>query len=599
MDARTRKILYTLIASAQVVFFVAGSLRYGTFHNETFDLAFYARIAWGLPQGDLNEPVVGANILGLHLSPVLFVVGCAGWLVGQVRALLFVQAAALAFAALPLARIAHRRFGEIGAIGAAVVWLVYPNLFQVAAAEAHPGTLAVLPLAYLCDALDRRDPRAFVWAFVGVLMCREDLGLMAACFALFGAYASGPHRRLYLGLAAVSLAYVAFFALVLLPVFGPQEQGSLALHFGHWGTSLPTVLAYLAAHPAELWAHLAEPERARYLLVIVVPLGGMALLAPEWLLLCAPVLLMNLLSQFPGTTDLGSHYLTPATPVLAAATWIGLERAVRHACRPSGYVIALALTAIGVHIAIGRSPASLHFDSAPFVEDSRTRAASSIVSRIPSAAPVQAPYELLPHLAERRLVYRAPPPERRTPYTVLSVAHRLGRAGDQDLIRTSEEPLVRNWLAKTTHTLLVANDYYLLFQVSDKGPREGVGGRAIVGHVDPRLGTPITGCLAVLDARVLPSRELVLRMVARSACAADLTLLIGTGWKPSRADLPFSGRLSPRHLKAGDLLESRHALSEQELQGIATLGLRVGAVRQSGARPDPSDPTAIHVALKP
>jgi hypothetical protein len=63
-------------------------------------------------------------------------------------------------------------------------------------------------------------------------------------------------------------------------------------------------------------------------------------------------------------------------------------------------------------------------------------------------------------------------------------------------------------------------------------------------------------------------------------------------------DLIAAGELSPARFRTGDRIESRHVLGASELLEIERHGLRVGAIRQSGARPSPGDPPAIDVAIQ-
>jgi len=62
-------------------------------------------------------------------------------------------------------------------------------------------------------------------------------------------------------------------------------------------------------------------------------------------------------------------------------------------------------------------------------------------------------------------------------------------------------------------------------------------------------------------------------------------------------DLLFDGWLSPVHLRAGEWVWSPHRLTEQDLHRILRDGLRVGALRSSGARVEPGDPTAVNVPV--
>lgn len=98
-----------LSLAAAVLFAAMALSRFRTWHNDTFNLAFYARLVWGAGHGDLWNPLVGAPLWGLHLSLILIPLGLLGRLVSVVPLLLVVQAAAVAAAGIPIARIASRR----------------------------------------------------------------------------------------------------------------------------------------------------------------------------------------------------------------------------------------------------------------------------------------------------------------------------------------------------------------------------------------------------------------------------------------------------------------------------------------------------------
>ncbi|MBX3269222.1 MAG: DUF2079 domain-containing protein [Sandaracinaceae bacterium] len=587
-----RRALVALVAAQGVLFAALGLARYASFHNETFDLAFYARIAWGLARNDHWEPLVDAHVYGLHLSPILIPLGALGAVTDTAAVLLVAQAAALALAAFPLARIGVRHLGAPGALVGALVWLFHPNLGHVAGYEAHPGVIAALPLAWIAWAVDAGSARALVFGALGVLLCREDLALGVVAAAALFAWRHAAGRRAGAAVALVALAYVLYFFVVLHPRHAPP-QGSLQLHFGHFGDSLPAVLTHVATHPGELVAHLAAPERLLYLPKILAPLALLPLLAPRWVLPALPALAVNLLSAWPTATDLDVQYLTPALPFLVAGALEGAGRMARSA--PRAAPAALAIAALTGHVVAGGTPLSLDHPSEAMRPDHRTAAARAIAQHIPPRASVQAPYPLLAHLAERPFLRRTTSPESGTDYYVLDVAHRRRFAANEDLVRTTEEPPVRDWLARDDHRLVYAGGDYLLLE-RGYPPRSGLGGHAIVGRADPEAGEPLTACLALLGG-TLREDVLELRFVARARCPSDLALRVGVTERPRRTDLLFGGWLSPVHLERGDLVASRHRLG-RALRAAAERGeLRVGLIRQSGARPEPDDPNSVRVPL--
>ena len=590
---RARRVVAALALAQGALFALLGLARYATFHNETFDLAFYVRIAWGLVHLDYWEPMVNAHFYGLHLSPVLMPLGALGELTDHATVLIVAQAAALALATFPLARIGARHLGGSGAILAAALWLLYPNLGHVAGYEAHPGTMAALPLAWIAVALDDGSRRALVLGALGTLACREDLALVVTLAAAGYALRYREAWRVGAVVGGASLAYALFFFLYLQPAHAPTT-GSLELHFGSFGDSLPEVAGYLLTHPGALLAHLSATARLLYLPKVLAPLAFLVVLRPRWLIPAIPILALNLVSEWPTTTDLDVHYLTPALPFLVAGAVDGAAAAQRWL--PRFVVLVAAVLAVFVgHAVAGGTPLSLDYPRGAFTADHRTAGARAIVARVPDDAHVQAPYALLPHLAARETLHRASSPEANAAFYVLDVSHRREFAGDEDLVRTVEEPPVRDWMARDDHRLvLAAGDYYLL----ERGhhPRDGLGGLALGGAADPESGTALCDCLALRDA-TLESDRLTLRLVARGPCPSDLALRIGTGDRPRRVDLPFGGWLSPAHLRRGDLAVSAHRLSAPERAAIEARGLRVGAIRQSGARPRPDDPNSIAVPL--
>ncbi len=597
VDVRARRALFGLAALFSLVFLTLSELRYQTFHNHTFDLAFYARMSWGAARLDGWQPVIGASVWGLHLVWIVYVLGQLGELFGHVHVLLITQALALGAAAFPLGRIAARRTGVAWAAPlAALLLFLHPNTAHVAGGDFHPGTVAVLPIAWMMDALDRKSLEGLALSVLGVLACREDLGLVTALgCALFALRTTGSARRIASGLGALSVAYVAFFVLVMLPAHGPSE-GSLALHFGSRGESGAGIVLHLLTHPGELVAHLSEPERLVYLPMVLAPLAFLPLLAPE-LIVASPLIALSLLSEFPTATQIDSHYLTPALPALVAAAFIGLDRLrarLRLAFDPPLALPLLASSCVACALG-GGYPLTGHFDPRAFTSDANTEIAREMVALVGDARSIQAPDALLAHFADRGDLRRAPPPEQNTDFVILDLSHRRRLAHDEDLIRTDEEPIARNWLARTDHALrAMGGDYALLER--DVDPREGTGFRRFVTAGDATGGERLAACLRIEGASI-EDEQLTLRLIATEACPSDLALRVGVGYRPRRVDLIAEGTISPAHLARGDHVRSLHPLTAIEREAIVRQGLRVGALRESGAPPEHGDPPALDVPL--
>lgn len=600
------RIVWAAIALHAALTAVLALARFASVHNRTFDLALYARMAWGLVHGEAWDPIVGGSFLGGHLPLVLLPLGLLGQLLGTVPVLLVTQSLALALTAWPLSRIGARRLGPAGGVATALAYLLYPNLGHVATYEFHPGALGLLPMAYALDWLERpasaARPRGLIGFCLAVMACRISLALQTALIALLGRARSPEWRRPCTALLLGSIGYFGL-ALVLQARFGAGIAASSDLHYGQWGGSPLGVLGALVRTPGLVIDHFLPWQRWGYPLRVLAPLAFLPLLAPRYLLVALPPLALNWLSAFPTAQTLYSHYLTPAVPPLIAAGALGAAELSARARRRgwpertrglAPWLLAGAAAA-GCMLA-GGLPFSRDFDASEFRGDPVTRARRAAIARIGPGASVQAPDPLLSHLAERTFVHRAPPPERETRFVALDISHRVRFAGQSSLLRTIEEPVVRSWLARPDHRVVFAAPELLVLE-RGASPRGGLVARYFDGIAPLGTGRELTDCLALRGA-ALDRLDLRFELVASAPCSADLAIRFGADPTPERVDLLFDGLLSPAHLDRGDLVHSTHRLSREERAAILRRELNVGAVRASGARPRPSDPISVPIRLR-
>ncbi len=549
-------LLITVVALCWACFAIA---RFRTFHNVTFDLAFYTRMAWGLSRWDFWDPVLQTNVMGLHLSPVLGVLGFLGHVAPLPEALLTVQAFALAGAAWPIGKLAEKHGGSLGMVGGVALFLLYPNLTHVATYEMHPGSLAILPIAWAVYACMEERGRLLIIATIGVALCREDL---CAITAILGLLAWSWDRRVALITIALSCVPIVLFLFVFHPRHAPAG-GSFDVHFGHWRAADD-----LMAHALH---HFSTTRRLAWIPLTLAPVAFVSLFAPKWLLATLPVFGVTLLSAFPTTTDLDVHYLTPAVPVIVAAAVAGM-RSLPALVRPLvGAVSFSALLLVGFGM----------LDGDAFKEDARTFDARAAVAHVDDGASVMAPYPLMPHLAERTSVHPSPLPDRASRFVILDVSHRQRFVHDESLLRTEEEPRVADWLAREDFELVHANASYLVMRKRDDAREE-----RLATHDDALPLHTLTGCLglhAIERANVSGEEGIALVLHAYAPCPRDLVVRIKSAGVV-HTDLLFSGIRSPEHLRAGQDARSLHAIPVPRDQ--VTVSLR----RTSGARPRRGDP---------
>lgn len=593
-----------LIAATTTLFAHQSLSRYFTFHHRTFDLALYARRAWGLAHGDFWNPVLDQSFFASHWSWVLAPLGLLGRAIGTAEVLLIAQAFAMCLAAWPLAAMARRRHRALGPLAAAA-FLLYPNMAHVAAYEFHPGNLALPGLSFALDALDRGDAKRLVLSCLWVLLCRADFAIATAVLGLLAWHAGVRHagvrhagaeplRQTGVRLVVASVGYLALVQTTR--ALFVDALPSADLHFGPWGGSPLGLLPALFQRPTVVWEHFVASERLSYPLRVLLPLAFLPLLRPRYALVGLPFLLLNLASVFPTSTELYSHYLTPALPALVGAAIEGL--ACLRGRVALGGLCAMAIATIATHWHHGGAPWSRDHPARAFAATGQSWSASWALSAIPPDVSVQAPDPLLPHLAEREVVHRAPPPERGTEVVVLDARHRLRFFGQETLLRTTEEPSVRAWLAREDYAVVEATPAFIVM-VRDVEPRAAFARRYFAPALDrARPLAQLCGCLELLGASLRPDHHLALSVRVRQRCPSDLALRIGATPRPDHVRLLFDGYFSPTHLRAGDVIDLDYRLPPPLSSAIVAAGvLHVGALRTSGAPPESGDPIAVALPL--
>jgi uncharacterized membrane protein len=452
------------------VWFSAYSIRLHDAHRtHKADLGQIDLAIWNTAHGRFVQEIKDDQVstrLTDHVEPIFLLVSLVFWLWDDVRALLILQAAALAAGAWPLYRLAERRmrdaaWGAAGGlsvsraarIGAlfAMAYLLMPALQAAAVAEFHALALAPVFVAWALWAVESGRWRQFVAAAVLLMSVQEGMALLAA---MLGVYALA--RSLYredakmqrstkkvdslralrfgglmvntpealAGAAILILGLVWFYVttFVIIPHYAAQVYGlaqtPYAARYGALGESFGDVLKSLVTRPGVALGVASEPARVQYLIRLLGATGFLALLGPEILLLSAPLLLANLFSSFAMQYFGELHYSAALTPYLILAAVVGLRRFTAQALPLGGLKAAvgvgLALLAAGALVSQadgGYTPAGRAYQRLgpgwPAVTAHEARLAH-FARQIPRDAALTTTASLYPHLSHRPLIYQFP-----------------------------------------------------------------------------------------------------------------------------------------------------------------------------------------------
>ena len=300
---------------------------------------------------------------------------------------------------------------------------MFPALQAANVADFHADPFVVAPLLFaFWYATQRRYGAMWIWAGAAMLV-KENLPTLTFMLGgyLFLAPGAGADSRLGrllapaarrhgLALMVVSLAwfYVATFVVVAplaRQVYG--SEGPIYLVERYTGSG----------GVAGLLALLGEPDRLSYLVGLLASVGWLALLAPECLLLGLPVLVANVLSNFPGQYSGEQHYSAPLAAVFVVAAIYGARRLGSLASRrfpaaplrrygATALVVWLLAWSLGYHYLRGWTPLARDFEWPQLTAHQQLLA--RFVGQIPPDAPLSTTPPLHPHLAHREKIYVFP-----------------------------------------------------------------------------------------------------------------------------------------------------------------------------------------------
>lgn len=582
--------------------------RFETFHNETFDLAFYVRWVWGLGRGDGYHPITNSDLLGLHASPGLHPIAWLCRLLPVVPTLLTLQAATVAATAIPLARIAARRIAyPFAAEITAILFLLYPTISTLATYEFHPGALSLLPFALALDFFDRDKCKQGAISLAIAASFREDAALIAALTGL--SLAVHPkHRKFGFAIFLSGVLYFSIYFFVIAPRHLPRT-GSLNVHFGALGGTPGSIARSLLLHPLESARVFLTPIKLLYVPRLLLPLAFLPLLAPRWAFPALVPIGINLLSSFPAAPQIHSHYSALTIPFLFAAAAHAVGRLLATESTNAARILLLVLLSVSagslhMHRRAGATPLSRRWDGNAFREDYRTPQLRSLLARIPQEASIVAIDPVLPHIATRPLFQRAARWTRPSDWVLLSLEHRRRFLQTQNLWRSEEEIPIRNALHRPAYGVYAAtNDFLLLRRNWDA--RAHARGRYVefqrsdeMIEQQDTIGASLS--LVAWGLRRAPGGTVVvLELEARRQLPADLGLEVG--WGPLRpngdrsdpthivASLPFDGLFSPVYIRNGERVRTEVPLSVP-LATVRTTELYLGVRRIDGSRLDPEAP---------
>ena len=389
-------------------------LRHEAFETGRFDLGNMVQAVWSTAHGHLLQVtnLHGAQIsrLAAHVDPILVVFAPLWWIWPSPSLLLTAQALAVALGALPLFWLARKHTGsERAALGFSLAYLLFPATEWTTLNEFHPVSLACPLLLFAIWYLDEDRLLPFACFAALAALTREEVPLVIAGLGIW--YAIG--RRRWLAGGTIAAAGVAASAIAIQVVI-PHFHGAESSFYGRYdavGGSAAGIVRKGFTDPGRLLSVAFDHRGTHYLLNLLLPMAGLALLSPLLLVALIPELALNLLSSVDAQSSIHYHYVAAEIPILFAAAAIGAGKLGRWAGTAGTVVV---LTAILGNYWLGPIPlwrfvpGGQTFQAKSAHVSRHDRIAARMLKLIPATAPVTATNSLGAHLSERKRIFSFP-----------------------------------------------------------------------------------------------------------------------------------------------------------------------------------------------
>ena len=319
-------------------------MRHAMFRSSALDLGYMAQAAWNTLHGRIMEFSTYQharidlplnlfdrtdNLLGYHVELLLIPISLLLLIRGDPTTLLIFQAVVVGLGALPAYWLAKRRLNsEFAGLVFACAYLLAPALSGAVLSDFHPVALTASLLLFAFYFLEEGKQGAFLIAIVLALAAKEEISVLLFILGLY-LFFWRRERRLGAITAALGLVWFVVATRLIMPHFSGLARSPFLERMEVFGPGLRGTLKAALEQPALVVRWLWQPDIRAYLGGLLATGGFVSLFSPL-LLLTAPVLTLNVFSQWPWTYSEGAHYSASLIPFIIVSAIYGVAFVARR-----------------------------------------------------------------------------------------------------------------------------------------------------------------------------------------------------------------------------------------------------------------------------
>lgn len=412
-----------LVAMIMAYTFIIGNWavnRFMSFNATLWDLGLMTQAIWNTAHGKiLYESVnLGYSVSRLavaHWELIYLPLAIIYRIIPSVPSLLYIQTFVLACGVIPIYKFAQKKLlSETTSLLVASAYLFYPALHGTNLFDLHGLTFATTFLLFTFYFLDQdRFSLALIFGFLS-LSCREDVTFVLFVLGLYSViFKKNKKTGLVFLIASVgwftAFIYRAYFW-GSTEILSTANAGSYWDHLGEGG--IFKVFTSLFKHPWPVIQQLIQFENLKYLAKLLIPVLGMSLLAPGILLIAAPTLLLNLLSNWQQMHQIEYHYTATITPFIFLAAIKGIANIKQWISRfpklnTSRIPFVFGLLILATSIISTTQFSILRFHKTWYVSESNKKLVTQL-QEMPPDLSVSTTARAGAHLAKRQELYHFP-----------------------------------------------------------------------------------------------------------------------------------------------------------------------------------------------
>lgn len=230
--------------------------RYDAFLMHALDMGNMDQAVWNTLHGNLfhftnmrahlsKEAWGTTTRLSFHVEPILLPISLLYLIHASPETLIVVQAVCVGLGAPAACRLALLVTHNRGlAVVAPLAYLLAPSMQAATLYEFHPVTLVAPALLWAFVFLEERRYNLFIVFAVLAISCKEEIGLVVACMALWHWWRGGP-RKLAIVVAVASASWSLLAVGWIVPHFasGPSAYWQRYVNAADEGASSPGLSA--------------------------------------------------------------------------------------------------------------------------------------------------------------------------------------------------------------------------------------------------------------------------------------------------------------------------------------------------------------------